>query len=108
MRGGGIDGTRPPGQVFFCSCDEGGEELFMRLAMVVLTAAVILAGCVASGPQRVDASGPTVSYRVDSQREFDQAAERADEWCYENYRARARLADAGGDYNRNVVTFECE
>ncbi|MGE0121195.1 MAG: hypothetical protein AB7S71_23735 [Dongiaceae bacterium] len=84
------------------------EELFMRLAMVLLTAAVALGGCVASGPQRVDASGPTVSYRVDSQREFDQAAERADEWCYENYRARARLADAGGDYNRNVVTFECE
>jgi hypothetical protein len=48
-----------------------------------------------------------VSYQVDSQREFDQAAERAAEWCYENYRSRARLVDQGGNYNRDVVTFEC-
>lgn len=80
----------------------------MRVVMVVLTAAAALGGCAASGPQRVDASGPTVSYQVDNQTEFDQAAQRADDWCYENYRARARLVDTRGDYDRDVVTFECE
>jgi hypothetical protein len=85
------------------------ERTAMRLAMAIVTAAAVLSGCVASGPQRVDASGPTVSYQVDSRRDFDQAAQRADEWCYENYRARARLVDTNGDYyNRDVVTFECE
>lgn len=78
----------------------------MRATLTILGAAA-LAGCVASGPERIDRTGPTVSYRVDSQREFDQAAERADEWCYENYRSRARLIDQNGNYNRDVVTFEC-
>jgi hypothetical protein len=82
------------------------EDDAMRATLIAL-AATALAGCVASGPQRVDRTGPTVSYEVDSQREFDQAAERAAEWCYENYRGRARLVDQGGNYNREVVTFEC-
>jgi hypothetical protein len=78
----------------------------MRVTLTILSA-VAVAGCVASGPQRVDRTGPTVSYQVDSQREFDQATERASEWCYENYRARARVVDQDGGYNRAVVTFEC-
>jgi hypothetical protein len=78
----------------------------MRTTLTILAAAALV-GCVASGPERVDRTGPTVSYQVDSQREFDQAAERAAEWCYENYRSRARLVDQGGNYNRDVVTFEC-
>ncbi len=81
----------------------------MRTTLVITLAALTttLAGCGMGGPNRVDASGPTVSYQVDSQQEFDQAAQRADAWCYENYRSRARLLDQGGNYNRDVVTFEC-
>jgi len=75
--------------------------------MLITIAAVALAGCAASGPQRIDRTGPTVSYQVDSQYEFDQAAERASEWCYENYRAQARVIDQDSNYNRSVVTFEC-
>lgn len=75
---------------------------------IALTISVLaLTACVASGPQRIARTGPTVSYQVNSQREFDQAARRADEWCYENYRARARLVDQNNNYNRSVATFEC-
>jgi hypothetical protein len=81
----------------------------MRTILIAFAAiaATALAGCGMGGPDRVDASGPTISYQVNSQRELSQAAERADEWCYENYRTRARLIENGDAYNRNVVTFEC-
>jgi hypothetical protein len=78
----------------------------MRLGGVILVAAAAVIGCPDS-VRRVDATRPTVSYRVDSQREFEQATREADDWCYENYRARARLIETGYADDRDVVTFEC-
>ena len=79
----------------------------MRIWMSVLAAAA-LAGC-AGGANRVDATGPTVSYDVDSPREYEQAAARADDWCEENYNRDARLVDSDSGYyaGDETVTFEC-
>ena len=79
----------------------------MRTWMIVLTA-VALAGC-AGGANRVDATGPTVSYDVDSPREFEQAAARADDWCEDKYNLDARLVDSDAGYHtgNETVTFEC-
>jgi hypothetical protein len=71
-------------------------------------AAIALAGC--AGADRVDATAPTVSYEVDSQLEYEQAAQRADEYCEDHYDGDARLVGAEDDYfydGDETVTFAC-
>lgn len=75
----------------------------MRIPMLVFAAAV-LAGC-AGQPHRTNATLPTVSYAFDSEDEFRQAAQRADEYCGENYGRDARLAQPV--YGAGEATFVC-
>jgi hypothetical protein len=75
----------------------------MRILMLAFAAAV-LAGC-AGQPQRTDATLPTVSYAFDSESEFQEATQRADEYCGENYGRDARLAQPV--YGAGEATFVC-
>lgn len=75
----------------------------MRYLMFACAAAV-LAGCAAQ-PHRTSATLPTVSYAFDSEEEFRQAAELADEYCDENYDRDARLAQPV--HGAGEATFVC-
>lgn len=64
----------------------------------------LLAGC--SG-MATDVDEPTISYNYDDDDEYEEVAERADEYCEENYDRDAYLIDEesdGGDYE---ATFAC-
>jgi hypothetical protein len=73
-----------------------------------MAGAVRSTGCTA-GANRVDATGPTVSYDVDNQLEYEQAAERADDYCSDRYGGDARIVGSTPDYygGDETVTFEC-
>jgi hypothetical protein len=79
-----------------------------RRVLTAAATAVALAGCAASGPSRIDAAGPTVTYEYDDERELQEAGYRAAEWCGENYGLDARLVHTGpASYGNGVATFEC-
>jgi len=78
----------------------------MRYLAVALLLAP-LAGCAGSGVERVDAQKPTVSYRYDSEREFEEAHYKADIYCQERYDRRARLIDDDTYRGDRIATFEC-
>lgn len=73
-------------------------------SLMLACAAAVLAGCTGE-PHRTDATLPTVSYAFDSEDEFRQAAQRADEYCGENYGRDARLAQPV--YGAGEATFVC-
>ena len=72
----------------------------------IVMGAAGLAGCAAD--TITDESRPTISFDLDSRGGFEEAAERAEKWCSENFDRRSRLVSDTdyGDADMRV-TFEC-
>lgn len=72
--------------------------------LIVPVIAAAAAGCSGtSGPQQVNASAPTVTYRYSSDRELAEATQKAAVFC-QNYGKSARLV---GGPQSDLATFEC-
>ena len=66
--------------------------------------AIAVAGCAGlSGPEQVNASAPTVTYRFTNDRGLAEATQRASVFC-QNYGKSARLV---GGAQSDLATFEC-
>jgi hypothetical protein len=87
------------------------EELAMRIPvrLVAVPIAATLAGCAvaaadkASGPQ----PGTAVAFSANTDAEFQDAAQRAKEWCAETYAESAKFLDSRMDPTGKVVRFGC-
>jgi hypothetical protein len=76
---------------------------YLSLVIVPVIAAAV-AGCSGmGGPQQVNASAPTVTYRFTSDRELAEATQRAAAFC-QTYGKSARLV---GGPQSDLATFEC-
>jgi hypothetical protein len=76
----------------------------VHAAIALVSAIVLLAAC-SSGPRRVGATAPTVTYSYRSDAELRDARDKAKDWCDDRYDASARPADrwpANGE-----ITFVC-
>lgn len=76
----------------------------MRKFLLPVAVLGLLAAC-ASYTTNVEE--PTVSYRYDDRDDYDEVAERADDYCEDSYDRDAYLVDEdveGGDYE---ATFAC-
>lgn len=76
-----------------------------KLSIVSAVAALgLLAGCTGYA---TDVEEPTISYNYDDRDDYDEVAEKADDYCEESYDRDAYLVDEdveGGDYE---ATFAC-
>ena len=73
----------------------------------LITCAAVLAALSACAGYRTDVDEPTISYRYDDDEDYDEVAERADDYCDDQYGKDAYLVDQdseGGDYE---ATFAC-
>jgi hypothetical protein len=74
-------------------------------SILLFCAAALLTAC-SSHLERTSASPPTVTYRPQTEQDYQRAAEEADDYCDDNYDAKARASDlwhtASGE-----VTFTC-
>ena len=81
--------------------------------VIMLAAAVSLAGCVVSEPSRVDSTTPTVTYKYYGETygsQFDQVSARASDYCGNEFGKSARIRDLDQNSqgtDENFVTFEC-
>ena len=78
-------------------------------ASISVAACLAMTACAAphSGPQQVDASRPTVTYKYRNDDQLMEANERAEQFC-DRYQAVPRSADFGDDRSgERYVTFEC-
>jgi hypothetical protein len=79
------------------------------MRILVFTAIVALAGCTnttvdhAAAPQ----PGKALAFYANSDAEYRQAAQRAEEWCHEKYDAPAKYLSRRDGAEGNVVTFGC-
>lgn len=64
----------------------------------------LLAAC---GGVRTDASEPTVSYSYDDDDEYDEVAEKADDYCDDQYDNDAYLIDEDKEGGGYEATFAC-
>ena len=74
-------------------------------AVIPVAALLALAAC-ATGPQAVETSAPTVTYRFE-RGQLDQTTARADEYCAQ-YGQRASVVDTVRDGDSYQATFECQ
>ena len=66
--------------------------------------AAAMVGCAgAGGPEQVNATAPTVTYRFTSDRELAEATQKASIFC-QGYGKQARLV---GGARSDLATFEC-
>ena len=85
----------------------------MRHVIITLAAAVSLAGCVVSGPSRVDSTTPTVTYKYHGETygsQFDEVSATASDYCGNEFGKSARVRDLDQNTQgtgENFVTFEC-
>jgi hypothetical protein len=85
----------------------------MRNVIIVLAAAVSSAGCVVSGPSRVDSTTPTVTYKYYGETygsQYDQVSAKASDYCGNEFGKSARVRDLDQNTqgtDENFVTFEC-
>lgn len=78
-----------------------------RIAMLVILSAGLLAACETSGPDRVEATNPTVRYEFDGDEELQTATERADDYC-DSFGMDAQLQDIDeNDDGDDVAVFGC-
>jgi hypothetical protein len=78
------------------------------MRMWIVLGAAALAGCAAETIEGADKFLPTISMDLQHKSEFEEAEERADQWCRENFGRQARLVSASDLSDAdNRVTFEC-
>jgi hypothetical protein len=74
--------------------------------LLFLCAAAMLAACSSDHLERTSASPPTVTYRPQTEQDYQRAKDEADDYCSDKYDADAQASDlwptAGGE-----VTFTC-
>lgn len=76
----------------------------MRKFLLPLAVLGLLAACTG---YTTNVEEPTISYRYDDRDDYDEVAERADDYCEDSYDRDAYLVDEdseGGDYE---ATFAC-
>lgn len=79
----------------------------MRTLAIALVS--VLSGCaVAATEQAVDPKpGTAVAFNANTDAEFQEAAQRAREWCAETYSEEAKFLDSRTDSTGKVVRFGC-
>lgn len=65
----------------------------------------LLAGC--GGGYATDVDEPTISYNYDDDDDYEEVAERADDYCEDNYDRDAYLVDEESDSGDYEATFAC-
>ena len=78
------------------------RQLWMALCVAALA---FLPACAA---YQTEASPPTVSFNYADDDDYDEAAERADDHCRDNYGLNANLLDRDRDGGGYRATFSCE
>ena len=82
----------------------------MPMPKVTLFAAVaalgLLTACANNG-YRSDADEPTVSYKYDDRDDYNEVAERADDYCDDTYDLDAYLVDEDDEGSDYEATFAC-
>jgi hypothetical protein len=76
---------------------------YLSLLIVPLIAAGVVGCSGMGGPQQVNASAPTVTYRYSSERDLTDATQRAAAFC-QTYGKSARLVTSS---QSDLATFEC-
>lgn len=66
----------------------------------------LLTACAADG-YRTDADSPTVSYEYNDRDDFEEVAERADDYCDDTYDRDAYLIDEDAEGSGYEATFAC-
>jgi|GEM_PF-2076591 len=83
-----------------------------RLPLLLLVAAgATLAACGGrSGPamHQTQSAAPTVTYSYSRDGDYEEVAERADDYCEEEYGRNAVLLSRDSQGDRYEVTFSCE
>ena len=77
-----------------------------RFKSLVFLSPLILAACAASGPERIGAENPNVSYSYHYGDE-EETRQEAAKYCYENYNRAARLVEDVRRDSGGVMTFDC-
>src|SRR3546814_7758464 len=87
-------------------CSSDLEETEMPKLHLLLCAGMLglLAAC---GGVRTDASEPTVSYSYDDDDDYEEVAEKADDYCEEQYDKGAYLVDQDSEAGDYEATFAC-
>lgn len=78
------------------------RQLWMALSIAALA---FLPACAA---YQTEANPPTVSFNYADDDDYDEVAERADDYCGDNYGRDASLLDRDSDGDGYQVTFSCE
>jgi hypothetical protein len=76
----------------------------MRAAFPLL--ALLALGACATGPETVESTAPTVTYRFE-RGQLDQVSARADEHCRQ-YNMNAEMVDTTREGNAYQATFQCQ
>ena len=81
----------------------------MRRVWKIMGAAsfAALAAC-AGNPHQTKATAPTVTYAYGDDDDYDEVAERADNYCDEQYDKDAVLVDRDADDSDYEATFACK
>lgn len=77
----------------------------MRTVPVILVG-LLLIGCAAGGPQRIEARNPTVSYSYEYG-DRDEVKQTAAKYCFDHYGRSARVVEDVKSGDERVMTFEC-
>jgi uncharacterized protein YceK len=85
------------------------EEPAMRIWMRFIAMLIIppLAGCAAAVTASAPRPGTAVAFNANTDAEFEEAAQRAKEWCAETYDEPAKYLDSRTDASGKVVRFGC-
>jgi hypothetical protein len=75
--------------------------------IVGIASLMALAAC-AGRPHQTDSTAPTVTYSYSDDDDYDQVAERADNYCNEQYAKDAVLVDRAADNSDFEATFACK
>ena len=79
----------------------------MRKLLMGMLAASVLA-LPACATRQVDASPPTVTYAYNSDSDYDNIVDRADQYCEQKYKADAVLVDRAADGAGYKAMFACK
>ena len=81
------------------------------MRMLIVAVLITLAACTNASTQQTKApdreAGRAVAFYSNSDTEYREAAQRADEWCHETYDAPAKYLGQRSGAAGNIVTFGC-